>query len=125
MAYLSEFTLVIMDIATIQPESLALRPILVSVETRDDTPDAKDCADPPKAGKGPKPMVSSVTESLPAEQSIAYDPAGHPVPGTIKIDFPTSWRGDQPKVSFESVERRVQTPIPKAFRDFSKSAIGP
>lgn len=81
MAGLSDFTLVLLDIATLDPTSLALKPPYLSMDTL--PADAKQ-EDKPKA-----PKVSKVTDNVPAKQ--VYDIVnGQILPGKITVHA-TAW----------------------------------
>lgn len=94
------------------PDSLAISQTLVSVEMKDDTPDAKDCQDPHKAGKGPRPDISSVTTLVPAEQSVVICPDGRIVPGPIRLGTPPGPESVSSDISFGKVQAFGQPIVP-------------
>ncbi len=102
MSGLSEFTLVILDIATLDPSSLALQAPLVSVQSGDDK--------------------NNVTNMLPAEQSYACV-NGKIVAGPISIKNPPGLQSYTTKVSFDnSVKSTPSSNIPRSIGSTEQTA---
>jgi hypothetical protein len=100
MSSLSEFTLAILDIATLDPSALALQPPLVAVESEVD---------------GPSPCIASwkSTRSMPAEQTYACI-NGKIIPGPIFVKTPPEVKDDPTKIGFsDAVEVTRTDPTPR------------